>query len=72
MGGPVIDSVSDPLRPDTVWVVELSVKLPVKIVSCGWVSGSKKVALTWNWVNTSAGADGAPVPAWLRACTVKV
>ena len=44
-------------------------KEPVKIVSLGWVSGSKKVAVTLKRVSTSAAADGALLPMALLATT---
>ena len=44
-------------------------KAPVKMVSLGWVSGSKKVAVRFRRVITSAAADGALLPMALLAIT---
>ena len=52
MGGPytpptlVIDWVRVPARFDTVLLVVSKVKVPVKMVSFGWVIGSWKVSTT--------------------------
>ena len=46
-GEPVIDSVNVPLKPETLRVVEFSVKLPMKIESFGLgYRGSKKRTVT--------------------------